>query len=64
MFLQVIYMICSPPFNDAETLASLLGIADKYDAEAIPDAHKDNLPSMCIGSPRRVSFASLTCISN
>jgi len=51
LFLQIIYPIRNPPVNGAETLASLLRLADKYDAKAALDAHKDYLPSMCVGIP-------------
>jgi len=50
LFLQIIYPIRNPPVNGAETLASLLRLADKYDAKAALDAHKDYLPSICVGS--------------
>ncbi|KAF9645737.1 hypothetical protein BDM02DRAFT_3172725 [Thelephora ganbajun] len=51
IFLQIIYPTRNPPINDVETLASVLTLADKYDAKAVLDAHKDYLPSMCISSP-------------
>jgi len=51
MFLQIIYPIPNPPIKDAETLVSLLRLADKYDAKAALDSHKDYLPSTCIIPP-------------
>ena len=50
-FLQIIYPIPDPPINDVETLASLIRLADKYDAKAALDAHKDYLLSACTDSP-------------
>ena len=58
-FLQIIYPIRNPPINGAETLASLLRLADKYDAKAALDAHKDYLPSICVGTPPIYMYATL-----
>ena len=49
-FLQFIYPIPNPPIDDVETLASLISLADKYDAKAVLDAHKDYLQAMCFDS--------------
>ena len=57
LFLQIIYPIRNPPTNGAETLASLLRLADKYDAKVALDAHKDYLPSICVGIPPIYMYA-------
>jgi len=44
-FLQIIYPTPDPLINDIETLASVLRLADKYDAKGVLGAHKDYLPS-------------------
>jgi len=44
-FLQIIYPGRNPLTNDIETLASVLRLADKYDAKDVLDAHKDYIPS-------------------
>ena len=51
VFLQVIYPFRNPPIEDVEAMASLLRLADKYDAKVALDAYKDYLPSMCIDPP-------------
>ena len=60
-FLQFIYPIPNPPINDIETLASLLRLADKYDARAVLDAHREYLPSMCIDSPP-IHIYAILCV--
>ena len=50
MFLRMVYPVRTPSISDAEALASLLRL-DKYDVEAILDAHKDYLPSAFINTP-------------
>ena len=57
MFLQVIYPIPNPPIKDAETLTSLIRLADKRDVKAVLDAHKDYLPSTCITPPPIHTYA-------
>ena len=51
MLLQIIHPIRNPPIGDAKTLASLLCLADRYDAKAVLDAHKDYLPSTFVAPP-------------
>jgi len=45
MFLQIIYPTRDPPIDDVQTLASVLRLADKYDAKDVLDVHRDYLPS-------------------
>jgi len=59
MFLQIVYPVPNPPINDAETLASLLHLADKYDAKVVLDAYK-NLPSVCI-NPSPIHAYAIFC---
>ena len=61
MFLRFIYPLPNPPINDIETLASLLHLADKYDAKAVLDAHKEYLPSMYVGSSP-VHIYAILCV--
>jgi hypothetical protein len=61
MFLRFIYPIPNPPINDIETLASLLRLADKYDAKAVLDAHKEYLPSMYVDSPP-IHIYAILCV--
>ena len=51
IFLQIIYPFHNPPIDNAEAVASLLRLADKYNAGVALDAYKDYLPSMCINPP-------------
>jgi len=51
MFLQIIYPTPNPLINDIETLTSIVRMADKYNAGAILDVHKEYLLSMYIDSP-------------
>ena len=51
IFLQIIYPTHSPPINSVETLASVLRLAEKYDAKAVADAHREYLLSMSTDSP-------------
>ena len=44
-FLQIIYPTRNPLIDDVETLASVLRLADKYDAKDVIDIHRDHLPS-------------------
>ena len=44
MFLQLIYPTRSYLASDADTLASILRLADKYDAKGVLDTYKDYLP--------------------
>lgn len=60
-FLQIIYPIPNPPINDIETLASVIRLADKYNAEAILDVHREYLLSMCLDSPP-VHIYAILCI--
>jgi len=46
-FLQLIYPTRNPHIDDVDALASILQLADKYDAKGVLDVHKDHLPSMC-----------------
>lgn len=50
MFLQIIYPIPNPPIDGLEALASVLKLADKYEAKAVLDAHRGYL------SPPSTSF--------
>jgi hypothetical protein len=77
VFLQIIYSIPNPSINNVETLASLVHLADKYDAKGAFDIHNDYLPLTLSNSPlqayailceegaeavaRRAPFASPTC---
>ena len=61
VFLRIIYPTPNPPINDIETLASILRLADKYNAEAIFDVHKEYLLSMYIDSPP-VHIYAIFCI--
>jgi hypothetical protein len=61
LFLQIIYPITNPPISDVETLASILRIADKYDAKVAPDIHKNYLPSMRGNSP--LQTYAILCVS-
>ena len=45
MFLKIIYPTRDPLINDIKTLASVLRLADKYDARGVLDVHTDYLPS-------------------
>lgn len=49
IFLQIIYPIRNTPIDNLETLATVLKLADKYDAKALLD--KDYLPSTYASSP-------------
>ena len=60
MFLQIIYPIRNPPIFGDETLASLLRLADKYDAKAALDAYKGYLPSMCT-TPSPIHMYAVFC---
>ena len=51
IFLQIVYPTRSPLINNIETLASVLRLAEKYDAKAVIDAHKEYLLSICTDSP-------------
>jgi len=59
MFLQIIYPTPNPPINNLETSASVLRLADKYDAGSVLDAHKEYLLSMCLDSPPIHAYAIL-----
>lgn len=45
IFLQIIYPTRNPVIHDVDILASVLHLADKYDAKDTLDVHKDYLPS-------------------
>jgi len=60
-FLQIVYPTPDPPINDTETLASVLRLADKYNAGAILDICKEYLLSTCPDSPPIYIYAIL-CI--
>jgi len=45
VFLQIIYPVRNPLVNDIKILASVLHLADKYDAKDVLDIHRDYLPS-------------------
>ncbi|KAF9781556.1 hypothetical protein BJ322DRAFT_230354 [Thelephora terrestris] len=51
IFLQIIYPMRNPSINDPQTLASVLRLADKYDAKAVLDARKDYALSIPIDPP-------------
>ena len=51
MFLQIIYPIPNPLIDGAETFASVLRLADKYDTKAVFDACNYYLPSIRNNSP-------------
>ena len=61
IFLQVIYPFCNPPIDDVEAVASLLRLADKYDAKVALDAYKDYLPSTCT-SPPPIHMYAVLCV--
>jgi len=61
MFLQIIYPTPNPPINDIETLASILRLADKYNAGAVLEVHKEYLLSMCLNSPP-VHIYAILCV--
>ena len=60
VFLQVIYPFRNPPIEDVEAVASLLRLADKYDAKVALDAYKDYLPSIC-ASPPPIHMYAVMC---
>jgi len=60
MFLQIIYPTPNPPINNIETLASVLRLADKYNAGAVLEVHKEYLLSMCLDSPPVHIYAILS----
>ena len=45
IFLLIIYPARKPLINDVQTLASVLCLADKYDAKGVLDVQRDYLPS-------------------
>jgi hypothetical protein len=51
VFLQIIYPVRNPFINSLETLASVLKLADKYNADALLDTYKDYCPSSYLSSP-------------
>ena len=59
IFLQIIYPFPKPHIDDVEAVASLLRLADKYDAEVVLDAYKDYLPSICRNPPPIHMYAVL-----
>ena len=61
-FLQIIYPTRNPHINNIYALASVLQLADKYDAKGVLDIHKDHLPSMCSNfSPIEMYAILCTC---
>jgi len=63
-FLQIIYPTPNPPINDIEALAPVLRLADKYNARAVLDAHREYLLSMCLDSPPIHVYAILCICGN
>jgi len=61
IFLQIIYPTPNPLINDTETLASVVRLADKYNAGVILDAQKEYLLSTCLNFPPIHIYATL-CI--
>ena len=59
MFLQIIYPTHNPLINNVGTLASVLRLADKYDAKAVLDVHKDYLLSTPSDFPPIQTYAIL-----
>ena len=62
IFLQFLYPTRNPLINDAETLVSVLRLADKYDVEAVFDAHREYLPSALVNSPPIHAYAVLCAL--
>ena len=58
-FLQIIYPAHNPLINNVETLASVIRLADKYDARAVLGVHKDYLPSTYSNLPPVQIYAIL-----
>ena len=58
-FLQIIYPAHNPLINNVETLASVIRLADKYDARAVLGVHKDYLPSTSPDFPPIQTYAIL-----
>jgi hypothetical protein len=59
IFLRIIYPIHGSPTDDAESLASVLCLADNHDAKVAPDTHKESLPRICINFPPIYKHANL-----
>lgn len=59
VLLQTIYPTCNPLITDVGTLASVIRLADKYDARGVIDVHKDHLSSMCSNFPPIQMYAIL-----
>jgi len=60
-FLQIIYPIPNPPANNTETLASLLRLADKYDAKVVFDTFKTCSPLTCVDPPPPIHIYVILC---
>ena len=62
MFLRLIYPTRSCLVSDADTLASILRLADKYDAKGVLDVYKDYLPpDHCDFPPIQMYAIPCTC---
>jgi len=62
MFLQIIYPTPNPPVDDIETLASVIRLADKYNAGVVLDAHKEYLLSTGLdSSPAHIYVIFCVC---
>ena len=59
MFLQTTHPTANPLINDIKTLTSIVRLADKYDAGAVLDVHKEYLLLTCLNSsPVRIYGSS------